>query len=357
VLYALAEGDDASRLALLSISASPREVDVRGTAWHRLGFTSRDRLGVLDPYAAWLPWQPFAQANTGRIKADNGSTREGAHRAAALAGGGYWVIYYGEQLINTGDMVGASAVAAVAHSASLTVKVLRAEGRLRGALDAGIEALAKISAGSSESTEAARLAADTAQLAAILERPSPQVQEFYDRFLVPDPPPFSKGVIPFFSALSACVQAPRPTSVRCVSRLGELFRAGHFGAAYIGSAEAMAGAEKYVAGDLAGATRAWRPILLRSVLTMELMRDSIAGAYDRVGDPAFAARVDAPALEEGARMSLAVVRAAQRAEKAGDCAGAVRYATRVIDKWEPADEKPPCVDRMKKLVLRCSGHH
>jgi hypothetical protein len=90
---------------------------------------------------------------------------------------------------------------------------------------------------------------------------------------------------------------------------------------------------------------------------MELMRDSIAGAYDRVGDPAFAARVDAPALEEGARMSLAVVRAAQRAEKAGDCAGAVRYATRVIDKWEPADEKPPCVDRMKKLVLRCSGHH
>jgi hypothetical protein len=355
VWYSLAEGEQAHRLALLSVQASPRQVDVRGTAWHRLAFTSRDRLGVLDPHAAWLPWEAFAHANIGRLKRDPASAKEGAHRAAVMAGGGYWVINYGEILVDVGDTTRASAVAAVAHSPSLTVKVMRAEGQLRGALEAGISALANLPATTAESGEAARLAADTAELSAILERSPSHLQDFYDRFLAPDPPPFSRGVIPYFSALSACLQAPKPLAARCVGRIGDLFRAGHFGAAYIGAADALSGAEKYVAGDLAGATRAWRPMLSRAVLTVQLMRDVVAQAYDRAGDAAVADRADAFVLENDSYVCLAFVRAALRAGARNDCATARRYAQEVVDKWEAADEKPPSVDRMKKLIERC-GH-
>jgi hypothetical protein len=329
-------------------------VDVRGTAWHRLAFTSRDRLGVLDPHEAWLPWEAFAHANIGRVKRDPGSAKEGAHRAAALAGGGYWVINYGEMLVDVGDTTRASVVAAAAHSPSLTVKVMRADGQLRGALEAGISALARLPATTAESGEAARLAADTAQLSAILERPASHLQDFYDRFLAPDPPPFSHGVIPFFSALSACLHAPRPLAARCVGRIGELFRAGHFGAAYIGAADALSGSEKYVAGDLAGAVRAWRPMLSRAVLTVQLMRDVVAQACDRSGDAALAERADTLVLEQDTNVSLAFVRAALRAGARNDCATARRYAQSVIDKWETADEKPPSVDRMKKVIDRCA---
>src|SRR6202035_5574551 len=51
--YALGDADEAQRWSLTSVQASPREVDVRGTAWHRLSFTSQDdRLGVLSPHVA-----------------------------------------------------------------------------------------------------------------------------------------------------------------------------------------------------------------------------------------------------------------------------------------------------------------
>ncbi len=140
-----------------------------------------------------------------------------------------------------------------------------------------------------------------------------------------------------------------------MARIAALFHGGHFGAAFIGAADAVAGAERYAAGDLAGATKAWRPMLSSTSLTLQLMRDTVGQAYDRVGDPALADRADAPSLEANAPMSLAFVRAAVRASVRNDCATARRYAQCVIDKWEAADEKPPAVDRMKKLIERCGA--
>jgi hypothetical protein len=354
VRYALGDAEAAKRLALVSVQASPRLVDVRGTAWHRLGFTTKDnRLTVLASYLAWLPWEPFPHSNSGRVKGDPASFKDGAHRAAALAGGGYWVVNYGENLIEAGDLVSASAVAAVAQSPSLSVQIMRGEGQLHAALDTAVASLARVPASPVTALEASKLAAYATDLAAILERPPTHVEDYYERFLAPDPPRFSNGVVPFFAALSTCMQAARPTAVRCVRRLGDLFRGGHFGAAYLGAAEALAGAERYVAADFAGAARAWRPILSRSSLTSDFIRAPMALAFDRSGEPELAERVDASALRDGSLPSLALERAAQRAVRRGDCEAARAFAARLIDKWDLADEKPPSVDRMKKVVARC----
>jgi hypothetical protein len=354
VHYARGDAEEAKRLALVSVQSSPRLVDVRGTAWHRLGFTTKDtRLTVLASYVAWLPWEPFPHQNTGRVRGDPASLKEGSHRAAALAGGGYWVVNYGERLVQAGDLVAASAVAAAAQSASLSEKVMRAEGQLRAALDAAVSSLARTPAATGMTLEASNLALDATELAAILERPPTHVEDYFERFLAPDPPPFSNGVVPLFAALSTCMQAPRPIAVRCVGRLGDLFRAGHFGAAYPGAAEALAGADRYVVADFAGAARAWRPILSRSSLVPELIRAPMAIAFDRAGETGLAERVDASALHDGALPSLALERGALRAAKRNDCETARLIAQRLIDKWELADEKPPSVDRLKRLVQRC----
>jgi len=356
VHYALADGDEARRLSLVSVQASPKEVDVRGTAWHRLSFTSTDnRVAVLGPHMAWLPWEPFPHHNMGKTRGDRAAVREGAQRAAALAGQGYWVVSYGEELIETGDLGRAAAVAAIAGSTSLTVRVMRAEGRLRGALDTAAAAIEHVPARTDTSTDAARLALQATELSAILEQPPTYMQGYFERFIAPEPSPLSKGVIPFFSSLTACVTTPNPTGARCVTRLGELFRAGHFGAAFIGAADVMVGAERYVAGDWAGAARSWRTAVTRSALGASMMRSPLAELFDRVGEPEAGDRVDAPALEEGAAPSLALARAATRAQKRGDCVTARRLAQRLVDRWEATDETPPVVSRMKKLLARCSG--
>jgi hypothetical protein len=351
--HALGDADAAQRWALASILASPKQVDVRGTAWHRLSFTSKDdRLGVLSAHVGWLPWEPFAHSNAARVAGDPASFREGSHRAAALAMRGWWIVSYGDSLLAAGDVVAASAIAAEAHSPSLSVRVMRADGRLRGALDAAVDELARLPARPDTSLEGARLAAQASELSAILERPPLHMQDFVARFLAPEPPVFSKGAVPFFASLSACMQTPNPLGTRCVARVGEMFRAGHFGAGYVGTAEAMKGAELYVAGDYAGAARAWRALFARSSVGTDNVRGAVADAFDRAGDPDFADRVDGPALES-ATPSLALARAARRAVARGDCAAARRLAQRLIDKWELADEKPPAVDRTRNLVARC----
>ena len=361
VHYTLGDADEAQRWALASIIASPREVDARGTAWHRLSFTSNDdRLGVLDAHAAWLPWEPFAYFNSARLR-EPAARREGAHRGSVLAMRGYWVIAYGDSLLNAGDTVAASAVAAEAHSPSLTVRVLRADGRLRGALDTAVSELARLPARPDTSLEAARLAAYAIELSAILEHPPAHMESFVARFLAPEPPVFSKGAVPFFLALSACMQTSAPVGPRCIARIDEMFRAGHFGAGYVGSTEALEGAKAYVAGDFAGAARAWRPLVARSSVGADNIRTPIADAFDRTGAADLADRVDAAnvenpgmPMESQAVPSLALERSAHRALARGDCATAKRYAQHLIDKWELADEVPPAVDRMKKLIVRCS---
>jgi hypothetical protein len=353
--YARADADEARRLALVSVQASAREVDVRGTAWHRLSFTSTDnRTAALGPHMAWVPWEPFPYSNLPRVSGDRGARTEGSLRAATLGGAGYWVVFYGEQLVQSGDLGKAAAVAAIAGSASLSVRVMWGEGQIRGALDKAVTAITDVPPRPDTSTDATRLAHDATELSAILERPNSAFMEsFVDRFILPDPSPLSNGVIPLFSALGACVRAPRPLATRCIGRLGDLFRAGHFGAAYLGAADVLAGAERYVAGDLPGAARAWRSSLSQATLAFTILRTPVADLFDKLGEPEVAGRVDAAGLEDDAPPSLALARAAVRAEARGDCAAARKFAQRLVTKWEAADEKPPSVDRMKKLMARC----
>jgi hypothetical protein len=88
-------------------------------------------------------------------------------------------------------------------------------------------------------------------------------------------------------------------------------------------------------------------------MTGDLLRTPMAMAFDRAGESALADRIDAPVLQEGALPSLALERGALRAAKRGDCETARRLAARLVAAWDVADERPPAVERMKRLASRC----
>jgi hypothetical protein len=351
VYYALADRDQSERLALLSIGASPKIVDVRGNAWHRLSFTSETGFSNLASHCAWLPWEPFGQGGATSSVADE----ERASRAAALAMRGYWYTAYGELLIAKGKPSNASIVAAVGDSAYLTVEVLRAQNQLGKAFGLGMSKLAEAPTDHRDvGSPTASLARATTELAVILEKPLDFTDAFVARFIDPDPPLVSKGALGFFGAMAVCLQAPQSVQTRCVKRVDALFHAGHWGAALPGATQVLGGALRFIEGDMPSAAKIWRPLAAHHIVINDSLNEPLVKAFEAGAEPDLADRIDTiEAAPENKRLSLAAARCAVRAEKKGNCAKAREYAQRIVDAWDAADERPPVVDRMKKLLSRC----
>ena len=101
---------------------------------------------------------------------------------------------------------------------------------------------------------------------------------------------------------------------------------------------------------MAGAARAWRPLLRGSGMMVARLWDQMATAFAATGDADLAERVDerAMALGELNGVSMAHVRAAERALASGE--GRARaLAARVLDAWSTADERPPSMARMAQI--------
>lgn len=112
------------------------------------------------------------------------------------------------------------------------------------------------------------------------------------------------------------------------------------------------GADAYAAADWKNAAAQWRTMFLTSIFTTEPLRNVVTTAFERANEIDLAEKSDQPALDPQRPVTLAVVRAADRAAKRGDVAKAKELAQRVVDKWSAADERPPCVDRMRKILAK-----
>jgi hypothetical protein len=76
-------------------------------------------------------------------------------------------------------------------------------------------------------------------------------------------------------------------------------------------------------------------------------------AFEQAGANELVERIDAPRLDTPGAFNgadLAHVRGARRALKRGNLAAAKGFATRVADAWTVADEIPPSVAEMQKIL-------
>jgi hypothetical protein len=189
----------------------------------------------------------------------------------------------------------------------------------------------------------------------ILERPADFVEAVVQRYVLAESHHIIDGVGPVMRLVNACVLAPRPIGRRCIERLETLRREGRVPAIF-GTMEAvLAGASRFVADDYAGAAKHWRTLLRWGGWIQGPLRDPLAIAFDRVGEPDLADEVDAPmvALVDLPRTAdLAWARAAKRAHKRGDVVQARKLAQAVVDKWRFADEKIPAAQEMKELLAK-----
>lgn len=354
ILYAVGDNKASSDDARAAIQASPKIADIRGNAWHRQSFvTTADSKPVLAAHAAWLPWEPYAWPNLTITKHGLHDT-EGAKRAALLAERGYWVVDYGVRLTETDQLVAVRGVVAKAHDDRLDVLVLHGEHKPGAALDMAIEKLKTLSPSPKLGNTPTRIAADVVSLGAFLGRNvDGPIEDYLNRFVFIDPPALTHGVTTLFATIATCTQARHAVGDKCVERLADLYAKGWFGGAVLNSGEAIEGARRYVRGDFAGAAKSWRPNA--SDFLAESMREPMTVAFERAGDDDLAEQLDNRAIELNTISPVTDscwVRAAMRAEKRGDLPRAQKLAQAFVDRWKNADERPPTLADMKRVLTK-----
>jgi hypothetical protein len=200
-----------------------------------------------------------------------------------------------------------------------------------------------------------RLAYQGVRASVILEKPADFVDAVVERWVLPEPHHVVDGVAPFLSLVNVCVLGPRTVGKKCIDRLEELRRNGRLPGIFSTMETVLTGASRFVADDYVGATRSWRTLFRSAGWVQGPLREPLAIAFDRAGEPELADEVDGPivALVDLPRTAdLAWVRAARRAYKRGDPAQARKLARAVVDKWRFADERVPAEKEMKELLVK-----
>ncbi len=366
-LQPLGRDEEAIHLAIRAVRALPN--DSEGWAcfgWAQLSTLSRDpasRRVAMRGFQAWMPWSSMAWI-------DDGSTPEialrNARRAYLLAPfNALVVLNLGDLLFSRGLLQEARAVAVAMDeggamqkllSAILLVKIAEQEAQLGAALDRAQRTLAMPPGAGYANELRWELGARALSVARILGRD----RETSDAFLRPtidaDPLPFDPTdafTPPRLAAL--CAVASKDLAMRCFARLGALVRTGAFSNLTEGGRAIIDGAEAYARGDMAAAARIFRPLVRHQGAQVSLVADLMADTFARQGDDTLVEVVDAPALAavaKGQGASLASVRAARRAAKAGDRDKAREHAERVIRAWSVADVDVPAVAEMRALLAK-----
>ncbi|MCB9594183.1 MAG: serine/threonine protein kinase [Sandaracinaceae bacterium] len=149
------------------------------------------------------------------------------------------------------------------------------------------------------------------------------------------------------SAIAICMRASEPLVQPCFARLRALREDRAARAGRRSTAEALlAGAERYVQGDDAGAVRAWRRLVRNGHTLIDPEAFVRASELDLL-DTLLAALMD---RNEFAGIHPAWAFAARRAVARGDTARARELASRVIEAWGAADVPVPAVADMRALL-------
>lgn len=186
------------------------------------------------------------------------------------------------------------------------------------------------------------------ELARVLGREHESADPLVDRFVLAEP---HRLVVdqPHYEqpAIALCMSASPDRAGLCLSVLRELREARRVRAGLMEGVDAfLSGAERYVRGDARGAADAWRPLVRSGAIPLR------SEVFDAIGEPDLASAID----ERDARQprfagaSLAHVRAARRAQAAGDTARARQLAERVVRAWSTADAPVPAVEEMRRLL-------
>src|SRR6185436_14339508 len=153
---------------------------------------------------------------------------------------------------------------------------------------------------------------------------------------------------------AVCARASPAVSRRCFARFRELRQ--RLSYSLLPDADALiAGAERYAKRDFEGAARAFRLLLRTPGPFVEVLAEPMVETFEQVGEGELVDRVEAAIADRAAEFhgaSLALVRAARRAAKRGDDRRARALAEKIIEAWSVADEPPPAVAEMRRLLQR-----
>jgi hypothetical protein len=347
----------AQSYARMALQASPKLVDLRGTPWHRLSFSTEFDRTIAAPHASWLPWESVAVQNSSAHGVIY-TVRIGMFgRSYELARRGYFASAYAEGLARLGSVEQARGIAEQINSDHVRVRVLIAQALYTRAIEFGIEALRKLPNDNASAGTAYRILAAMVEASRYLGKKNPYVQEVLDRYLFVDPPRVSKiGVVPFSALVDSCTEAPTEYAKKCVKRLRESYAKGEAGGV-VGAAPAiLEGAQRWVDGDAKGAANAWRPLLRESGAFLdESFRLVMVSAFDAAGMVDFGDLVDEDFLgiaDLPKGMDLALVRGAVRAEKRGDYALARKLAEHCLAVTRFSDSELPLTKEMEGLLKR-----
>lgn len=352
--------DAANDLLTTAIAADPR----LQMLWDDYGDTATRRtLAARSVYAAWFPDDPWAWKSLGY----DGGRRESVewHRRAyfltshsALHADTYAVALIDagrpeEARALAGEMMTGSPLAQTAGTGVLAL-VDSASGHLARALERLLTELSIVvhARRFGDAIESDLRATETAlELAELLGRRhavadallAPLLEAPRER-LAPWAP---RGSI---TVLELCDAASPELGRRGVAILRELADAHYFARTQDRFAPLLAGVERTLAGDDAGASRE-----LRGLIDDDVATGIVARAMDRAGEPALGDRADHDRLEHARTMhgaNGAFLRAARRAAARGDAVVARRYAQAAIDAWSAADAEVPAVAEMRDLVAQ-----
>ncbi|MCC6525575.1 MAG: protein kinase [Polyangiaceae bacterium] len=361
--FVLGDAAQARERALVALGFDPRN----DYAWGLIAIATEgpDAPASARAVAVWRPW--CADAWNALTRAElSGAVADrlpAAHRAYVLAPRSDVIaIGYAEVLLHAGRVEDARAVGVKLAAEprteptgrALLVRARAAEGHLAEALAAYRRFLVEV-----DPTDAPaaylRTVGQSRELAVILGEGEAFGQWYFETFVAPPTPKLkSTDQYGVSVAVTTCALGARAVASRCYARLQELVDRRWFTGGFVpGSLAELEGAKAWAAGDRAAALDAWRPLTRRPSLMLQRLSVALAPPFDEAGEPDVAERIDGYDLAHAGEHnggSLAMLRAARRAAKAGDDARALDLARRIIEAWSGADATIPAVDEMRKLV-------
>jgi tetratricopeptide (TPR) repeat protein len=366
-----ADKPDEARLKVgLSVQDDPENpIGEWCSQWLQLGTITRGTpraTGALRLMRAWAPWEGYGWLYEALDTRDQKTALTYARRAYLLSPFNTYVADgMVNMLLSSGERAEAEAVATRLQSSLQPVHGLASE-----LLLARIEASnAQFGAALRRMQQAVTISPDDSgwmrvqrvdiaraalEFALLLGREHEIVDLIVEQLLDQEPPPeWAHFDVPL-QIPAICAYARKKEARHCFDRFRAIM--GKIAPSSLpGTDKFAAGAEKYALGDMAGAAKAWRSLLLNLGPFAAVLADAMVTAFERTGETDMAARVEDAASESAQRFngaSLGTVRAARRAAKQGKREEAKKLAQQVIDAWSVADELPPAVDEMKRLLSR-----
>jgi hypothetical protein len=320
---------------------------------------------VLRAMEAWTPWDAYAWLPEAIGPSGGDRAVPYARRAYALSPlDTYIAETLADKLIASGAREEARGIALTLAAGAypvhrlesdlLLVRVEASEARFGAALARGERAMAPSSLDAGwVVAQRLEVAWRALQVGLVLGRGAQIADLAVERFLDPEPPPLDAAhmVVPL-RLPAICAYASAGVSARCFTRFRAL-RARLPGGIQRDTDTFTDGAERYARGDFPGAARAFRPLLREPALFVAELDGPMIETFERTGETDLVSRLEAAVADRSAELngaSLAVVRAARRAAKAGDRAKARALAQQVVDAWAVADETVPVVEEMRRIV-------